>query len=1130
MYPGVMLGTPGYIAPEQAHGVPDVDARADVFSLGCVLFRCISGRAPFHGKDALSVLLKVAAEDPPRLRELRPGIPADRDELVARMLSKRREERPADGAAVVEALRAIGEAGPLSNSVISIRGVPVELTTVERRVMSLVLVSRTGADPERTLPVSESDERERSIRAVAERHQGKLEILVDGSFLILLAGAEAATDLVARAAGCALGLRALLDAAPGGQPTHAKPPAEPVVIVSGRELLGPRLPTGDLIDRAVELARSASERSSIRIDDVTAGLLGPDFDVEVDGTAFCLRGVGGEPDGRRMLLGKPTAYVGRERELVQLESLFDQCVEERMATAVLVTAPAGMGKSRLVHEFYRKRVQSAGGVEVLSGRGDSMSAGSAFGLLARALRGAAEILDGEPIEVRRSKLRARVGRHLGAGAEMVAVLLGELVGTALVDEGDAHHASILALRQNPVLLGEEMRRAFLTFLRAECVAQPVLLILEDLHWGDLPTVRFVDSALDELRDARLMVLAAARPEVHVLFPRCWAARGAQEIRLRPLSRRAGEKLVRQVLGDAVGADTMEMLLDRADGHAFYLEELIRAVAAGKGAVLPETVLAMVQARLEQLDSSTRRALRAASVFGETFWKGGVEALLNDAEASDWLAELCDKEVIAVHEPGRFPGETEYRFRHAMVREAAYGMLAEGDRVLGHRLVGEWLEQAGEPNPMLLAEHLERGNAPERAVVWFRRAAAQALEGGDLDAVVARTRRALECGATGPNRGALLGMQGYVHIWRTEYAEAAARYREALVELPRNGFDWHVAIGGALYASASIGDHDRVAEMLAVLEAGLREPAERLMPGPGMSEAVPVLCVAGRYDLARGYIDRFCADMDGVSSIDVDTGRCHYVFFADADPWRLYGCATALLERGERSAEPRTIHMAQAYQGVALVKLGVVEAGEDLLRLARAGARSHRLHLIAQFANICLADSLTNRQQLDEAEALLVECEVHEEQSAFWSAVRCISWARVAGQRRDAERARVAVDSALSECGPLSPGYGAQATAILSTVVLELEGDPPRAAALARESLRRLDEVGTWCYDVAIRVNCADVLASAGDRASAERALAVACAQIEARAAGIDDPARRESFLAGVPENAHARALARAWKS
>jgi hypothetical protein len=298
----------------------------------------------------------------------------------------------------------------------------------------------------------------------------------------------------------------------------------------------------------------------------------------------------------------------------------------------------------------------------------------------------------------------------------------------------------------------------------------------------------------------------------------------------------------------------------------------------------------------------------------------------------------------------------------------------------------------------------------------------------------------------------------------------------------------------------------------------------------MSAAVPILCVAGRYDLVRSYIDRFnVPDRDGFSSIGVETGRCHFAFYAGGDPWTLYVYAAALLQRGERASESRTIHMGQAYKGVALVKLGAVEEGEALLRLAREGARALRLHLVAEFADICLADSLTNRWQLDEAESLFMGWRAQEGQSSLWSAVRSISWARIARRRRDSETARALIDSALTVCGPLSPGYGAQAMAILGTVVLELDGDPARAVDLARDSLRRLDRVGTWCDDIAIRVACADVLASAGERASAEQALAVACTQIEERAAGIKEPARRESYLAGVPENARALELARAWK-
>src|SRR5262249_39047668 len=153
---------------------------------------------------------------------------------------------------------------------------------------------------------------------------------------------------------------------------------------------------------------------------------------------------------------------------------------------------------------------------------------------------------------------------------------------------------------------------------------------EDLHWGDPPTVRFVEGALRDLRDRPWMVFALARPEVHERFPQLWTERGLQEIRLQELTRRASERLVRQVLGDTVAADTMERIVTQADGHAFYLEELIRAVAEGKGAALPETVLAMVDARLAALDGEARRVLRAASVFGEVCWEGGLAKLLGGA--------------------------------------------------------------------------------------------------------------------------------------------------------------------------------------------------------------------------------------------------------------------------------------------------------------------------------------------------------------------------------------------------------------------------------------------------------------------------------------------------------------------
>jgi ATP/maltotriose-dependent transcriptional regulator MalT len=621
--------------------------------------------------------------------------------------------------------------------------------------------------------------------------------------------------------------------------------------------------------------------------------------------------------------------------------------------------------------------------------------------------------------------------------------------------------------------------------------------------------------------------------VHTLFPRLWAARGAQEIRLRELSRRASERLVRLALGPAISPPTLASLLDRAHGHAFYLEELIRAVAAGRGDELPETVLAMVQARLERLDSEVRRVLRAASVFGDVFWKAGVEALLGATGSSVWLDELHEQEVISVVGEGRFPAQIEYCFRHSLVREAAYGMLTEPDRVLGHRLAGEWLEQVGETDPMALGEHFERGAVPDRAVAWFRRAAEQALEGGDLEAVTLGTGRALACNATGATRGALLTMQGYIHTWRTNYGAAAACYRDALPELSPSLVHWYSAIGGALYAAVSLGHDARVAELIDALRAGLRESGDKVPPVQGMSAAVPVLCVVGEYDLARAFIERFTPlpeDGDGSSvNAAIDVARCHEAFFTGrGGPWALLVHARAALARGERDDEPRTIHMAQAYEGTALVKLGAAERGEQRMRDARKGAVARGLHLTGQFVDLFMVESLTRRMALDEAEELLRECLQQSQPNALWNTVSAVYWGRIMWRRGNFDGARTVLRSVVDVLGPLSPGYAALANGVLSRVQ-QLTGAVDDAMSLAHQSLAHLDAVGTWYNDVIIRVRIAEIRHALGDHAGARRALDAGLAQIHSRAAMIEDAELRTSYLTCVPENVMAATFDREWR-
>src|SRR5690606_12415243 len=164
--------------------------------------------------------------------------------------------------------------------------------------------------------------------------------------------------------------------------------------------------------------------------------------------------------------------------------------------AVVVTAAAGIGKSRLAAELARRVRQRDEPIAIWIGRGDSLRAGSTLDLLAQALRGALGIGGGEPLAARLGRLRARVAEHVPAAEQArVAAFLGELIGAPL-PAGEVT-AALAAARRDARLMSEQMRRAWLDFLQAEAAARPILLVLEDLQWGDFGTVRFVDAALRE---------------------------------------------------------------------------------------------------------------------------------------------------------------------------------------------------------------------------------------------------------------------------------------------------------------------------------------------------------------------------------------------------------------------------------------------------------------------------------------------------------------------------------------------------------------------------------------------------------------------------------------------------------
>jgi predicted ATPase len=431
-----------------------------------------------------------------------------------------------------------------------------------------------------------------------------------------------------------------------------------IVLATGRGVLHQKLPVGQVIDRAVAMLKARQAAAAIPadpdlcpiyVDDTSAALLTSRFTIGGEPGARAIYGERTADDGSRLLLGKPTPYVGRERETAMLERLWSECAAEPRARLVLVTGPAGTGKSRLRHEFL-KRVQRPKGDDeeplapvIWSAECDLMRAGSPFGALRQILRRAATIIEGEPLQAQRDKFFHFVAQHLEpAIAQSTAEILGEITGAPFPDE---QSPALRAARADPALLNEKVRLGFETLATAASAKRPLLIVVEDLHWGDTASAQAITALIRRHEESRIMALFLARPEVRDLFPKLLADEELQEVRLGDLSKKAGRQLARKVLGDAVPDERIERIIEQAAGNAFYLEELIRAVAEGQGAgggasaegavsgapSLPDTVLAMIESRLLSLEAPARRIMRAGSVFGEVFWEGGVTALLSGSE-------------------------------------------------------------------------------------------------------------------------------------------------------------------------------------------------------------------------------------------------------------------------------------------------------------------------------------------------------------------------------------------------------------------------------------------------------------------------------------------------------------------
>ncbi|WP_394850177.1 protein kinase [Pendulispora brunnea] len=1121
---GGIVGTPGYMAPEQIRGELTIDVRSDLFALGCILFEVLGGRPAFAAQDMLALMFKVLMDDPPPLRTVCPELPAGLERLIHRLLAKHPAQRPQSAAEVEAELRNLeGELEPGAVPPRCVEPAAV-LAPGEQGIVCIVLAgppSRKEDSASGTLRSEWDRDRRARLRHIGAAFRASMEWLPDGTMMALLRAGpgetertlppghggprtRSAVDQVVLAARCALAMRDEL-------------PRASWVVGTGLAELRDEWPMGAVVDRAVSLLRKVPG-GTIAVDDTSARLLELRFRI-VDGHLLEPRD---EPAMGRQLLGRPSRFVGRDRELGNLQAILDGCLEDRRPGAVLVTGPAGIGKSRLIHEFLVDAHARHPDVDVWSACADQVSGNAPLWMLAQTLRYAA----------RAEKFEARLaGRMREPQMADVRTLLAELFRD-VAEEWPPPSKAPRPL--DPSVRAERVRRGFLALLSGECAHRPVMVVLDDIQWADGASLRFFDAALGHLADAPLLIVGLARPEVRDAFPRLWTNRRLEELRLSNLRPRAAIELASHVLGDAHPEAVLERVVARADGNPFYLEELLRAVVEGRGDALPETLLAMTMARIDLLEPYARQVLRAGSIFGESFREADVRALLETADDRDrmahWLALLVEHEVL-VRMEGDDIGSASYRFRHAYLRDAAYSTLTEANRILGHRLAAEWLERSGVAESAVVAEHyMQAGDA--RAPGHYLAAARQALRRSDPEGAIHLTTRASH--GPEPDRETvdqLRTVQLRAHVWRGDFAAVSDLAHRTMASVELGSKEWWPAAGLAVKSAMMLGRSARARRNLRLFYDA--RPSGDALPAylDTLGTLLPSTYYACAHSFSEPLYQAFIQHALPAAESDrhwravwLRVASVRALTYCD-DPWEALKLVQSAVPLFEEAGDTQQVLHLQGEVALILGDVANFEAHEAESRNVLRGS-SH----MALGPTIAVGQLAYNLAELGRAEHSLVDWALERAvERGFAAGEGTVRAGRAAiflleGRFEEAEREALQA----TRLTMTLQRFAALAFTVLVRARLALGRTEAalRASRAAMALVTAPRSIGPT--EVGILLVRAEALQASGDAAAARTAIRMARERVLARAGRCNDPAARKRYLEDVPAVARTLSLAEAW--
>ncbi|HEX7078854.1 MAG TPA: protein kinase [Candidatus Eisenbacteria bacterium] len=879
---GLMIGTPGYMAPEQARGDGLVDKAADIYSLGVMAFEILTGCQPYESENAFDVILAHLNAPIPRASERRPDVPKAVDLVLARALAKEKGERYPTAAAFVEELTRALRIKP-SNAPSALQSMTQTLSVDQlaalqaQRESSETPSSSTPSDQQRQMTAVSVDVKEFAeilyeTGADAERVRATMEALwsgfakiaaesggvihsrTDESGLVLWGRDRAREDDSESAIRAALLMRDRALAAARSvlgtewEPTEEGPLPFTAGITTGPVLLeresdsGTYAASGAPITLAGRL-KDAAPAGGILVAHETYTLVRGVFtflqadplrvrgrkeplDVylvtQVKPRAFRLKARGIE--------GVETKMIGREIELRLLQEALTLTLEDGETQVVTVVGEAGVGKSRLLYEFSNWMELQEQTVWFFQARATHPSMLQPYSLTRDLFSFRFRILDSDPLTQVHEKFVQGIEGFLGAGSTRKAYLIGQLVGFDFTDKPEVE-----AALQDADAFRRTAQQYLGEFFTSASKTNPVVIHIEDIHWADDRSLDLINNLVRENTELPLFVLCMARPSLYERRPQ-WGEgqRFHERIQLEPLSQLSSRRLVRELLKNVPEVPTAlrDLVVDRADGNPFYIEELIKALIDDRVIVkgeeawsvdtsrlstvrVPATLTGVLQARLDTLPAPLHQLLQRASVVGRIFWDAAAVRLSQEtagqkpAEVQAMLEDLRDREMILQREESGFAGTVEYVFRHAILRDVTYETVVPRQRRTFHKLVGDWLlevggERAGE-HTILVAEHYGRAEEAAMAAAQLKKAGERALYLATYEEAATLFQRAKEILA-GPAHAA---QRIEVEILRAELEVNRGSYPKA-IEILKPALDEARAIKHEVLQASVLGQLGRIA--------------------------------------------------------------------------------------------------------------------------------------------------------------------------------------------------------------------------------------------------------------------------------------------------------------------------------